>query len=427
MKKVVIIGAGISGLCTAYYLVKNGYDVTVIDKGDFSTGTSFINAGYLTPSHIISLAAPGIITKGLKWMFNSASPFYIKPRLDIDFFKWAWDFKKSASAANVEKAVPVIKEINLKSRDLYEEILNSGDFNFHYEKQGLLMAYASEKGKEEEFKLAERAVKEGLEAKIISGETLKRIQPVFSDKVIGAVHYKCDRHTTPNHFMNSLKTWLQENGVHFEPGQEVKDIAVENQNIVAVKTEQNSFCAHEFVLAAGSWTFDLAKKVGLNIPIQGGKGYSIDVKRTTGISMPAILVESKVAVTPMDGFTRFAGTMEFSGNNSIIRKNRVETISAAVSAYYRNIEISSKEKEDSKCGLRPVSPDGLPFIGRTLKYKNLTVAAGHAMMGWSLGPITGKLISEIIDGQKTSVNLRPFRIERFKKNFFILFFIKSVL
>jgi len=409
----VIIGAGISGLFSAYYLVKNGYEVTVIDKGDLTTGASFINAGYLTPSHFISLAAPGMITKGLKWMFNSASPFYIKPRLDIDFFKWAWDFKKSASAANVEKAVPVIKEINLKSRDLYEDLLASGDFNFHYKKQGLLMAYASEKGKEEEFKLAERAVKEGLEAKIISGENLQKIQPAFSEKVIGAVHYKCDRHTTPNHFMNSLKTWLQENGVHFELGQEVKDIVVENQNIVAVKTEENSFRAHEFVLAAGSWTFDLAKKVGLNIPIQGGKGYSIDVKRTTGISMPAILVEAKVAVTPMDGFIRFAGTMEFSGNNSIIRKNRVETIAGAVSAYYRNIEISSKEKEDSKCGLRPVSPDGLPFIGRTLKYKNLTVAAGHAMMGWSLGPITGKLVSEIIDGQKTSVNLQPFRIERF--------------
>jgi D-amino-acid dehydrogenase len=413
LKKVVIIGGGIVGLFSAYYLVKNGCEVTVVDKGDITTGASFINAGYLTPSHFISLASPGMINKGLKWMFNSASPLYIKPRFDIDFFKWAWDFKKSASASNVEKSVSIIKEINLISRDLYEEILTAGDFKFHYEKQGLLMAYASEKGKEEELKMAERAVKEGLEAKIISRETLKSIQPAFSEKVMGAVHYKCDRHTTPNHFMNSLKVWLQDNGVHFELGQEVKDIVVKNHSIVAIETEQNSFRADEFVFAAGSWTFDLAKKLGLNIPIQGGKGYSIDVNRTTGISMPAILVEAKIAVTPMDGFTRFAGTMEFSGNNSIIRKNRVETISKAVSAYYRDIEISSQEKENSKCGLRPVSPDGLPFIGRTYKFKNLTVATGHAMMGWSLGPITGKLVSEIIAGHKTSLNLQPFSIERF--------------
>ena len=413
MKKVVIIGGGVIGLFSAYYLVKKGCEVTVIDKGDITTGASFINAGYLTPSHFISLSSPGMINKGLKWMFNSASPFYIKPRLDLDFFKWAWDFKKAASAINVEKAVPIIKEINLKSRDLYEELLTSGDFKFHYEKQGLLMAFASKKGEEEELKMAERAEKEGLEAEIISGETLKKMQPAFSNEVIGAIHYKCDRHTTPSHFMKSLKDWLQENGVLFALGQEVKNIVVENNKIVVIETFQNSFQADEFVLAAGSWTFDLAKKLNLNIPIQGGKGYSIDVNRNTGISMPAILVEAKVAVTPMDGFTRFAGTMEFSGNNSIIRKNRVETISKAVSAYYRDIEISSQEMENSKCGLRPVSPDGLPFIGRALKYQNLTVATGHAMMGWSLGPITGKLVSEIIEGQKTSLNLQPFNVERF--------------
>lgn len=413
MKNIVIIGGGITGLCSAYYLVKRGYGVTIIDKGDITTGASLINAGYLTPSHFISLASPGMISKGLKWMFNSSSPFYIKPRFDIDFFKWAWDFKRSASAASVEKAVPVIKEINLKSRDLYEEILASGDFKFHYGKQGLLMAYASTKGEEEELKVAERAVKEGLEARTITREALEKIQPVFSDKVLGAIHYTCDRHTTPNHFMRSLKNWLKDNGVSFKFGHEVKNIITEHNKIVAVETSQGSIIADEFVLAAGSWTFELAKNLGLNIPIQGGKGYSIDVQRTTNITMPAILVEAKVAVTPMDGFTRFAGTMEFSGNNSLIRKNRVETIAAAAKKYYKHIKISSGEKEAGKCGLRPVSPDGLPFIGRTSKFKNLTVAAGHSMMGWSLGPITGKLVTEIISKEKTSLNLEPFRVERF--------------
>ena len=413
MKKVLVIGGGIIGLCSAYYLVKDGYEVTVFDKSNLTTGASFINAGYLIPSHFISLAAPGMITKGGKWMLNSSSPFYIKPRFDIDFFRWAWNFKKSASAAKVEKAIPVIKEINLKSRDLYEEILASTDFDFHYGKEGLLMAFLSKKGEEEELKVAERAVKEGLEAKMISQEELRKIQPAFSAEVIGAVHYKCDRHSTPNHFMETLKNWLQEHGVRFELEQEVENIIGEQQKIVAIETQKSSFKADEFVLAAGSWSFDLAKKVDLNIPIQGGKGYSIDVNRATNITIPAILVEAKVAVSPMDGFTRFAGTMEFSGNNSIIRKNRVETISNAVKNYYKNIELSSQEKEASKCGLRPVSPDGLPFIGRTSKYKNLTVAAGHAMMGWSLGPITGKLVSEIIGGHKTSIDLLPFKVERF--------------
>ncbi|MBV1923304.1 MAG: FAD-dependent oxidoreductase, partial [Flavobacteriaceae bacterium] len=156
-KEVVIIGGGIIGLCSAYYLQKEGHQVTIIDKSDISKGASFVNAGYITPSHIIPLAAPGMITKGIKWMFNSASPFYIKPRLDKEFLQWTWAFKKSASSTKVEKAIPVIKDINVFGRDLYEEIKASGDFNFHYERKGLLMLYKTDKAGEEEWEVGQRA------------------------------------------------------------------------------------------------------------------------------------------------------------------------------------------------------------------------------------------------------------------------------
>ena len=172
--------------------------------------------------------------------------------------------------------------------------------------------------------------------------------------------------------------------------------------------------ADQFVLAAGCWTSSLAKALNLNIPIQGGKGYSINVNRQTGVVIPAILVEAKVAVTPMDNFTRFAGTMEFSGNNSIIRKPRVSAIANSVESFYKHIEITEEERTAAVSGLRPVSPDGLPYIGRSQSYNNLIVAAGHSMMGWSLGPITGKLVTQILTGEKTSVNLDPFKVERFQ-------------
>lgn len=154
MKKIVIIGGGISGLCSAYYLVKEGHSVTVIDKSDITTGASFINAGYLTPSHFIPLAAPGIITKGMKWMLNSSSPFFIKPRLDFEFFKWALQFKRSSTKFNVTKSIPVIKELNLKSQLLFEDMLTSLDFHFHYEKKGVLMAYHNSKSEEDEYEIA---------------------------------------------------------------------------------------------------------------------------------------------------------------------------------------------------------------------------------------------------------------------------------
>jgi D-amino-acid dehydrogenase len=414
LKKIIILGGGISGLCSAYYLVKEGYDVTVIDRNDITTGASFINAGYITPSHFISLAAPGMISKGIRWMFDSSSPFYVKPRLDFDFFKWVLRFKQSATLDKVEKAIPVLKDINLKSQGLYEEILSSLDFQFHYERSGLLMAYCSVKSEEEELKIAERAQKEGLEARHLTREQLRKIQPDFSEKILGAIHYECDSHTTPSRFMLSMKNWLKENGVHFELNHEINKINFLKNKIVSVESKNATFELDELVLATGSWTSSLVKSLGLNIPVQGGKGYSMDVYRSTGITIPAVLVEAKVAVTPMDGFVRFAGTMEFSGNNSIIRSNRVEAIANSVKNYYRNIELTGEEKEAAHSGLRPVSPDGLPYIGKSSKYENLTIATGHSMMGWSLGPITGKLVSQLIAKKNPSINLDPFKPERFK-------------
>jgi len=414
LKKIIILGGGISGLCSAYYLVKEGYDVTVIDRNDITTGASFINAGYIIPSHFISLAAPGMISKGIRWMFDSSSPFYVKPRLDFDFFKWVLRFKQSATLDKVEKAIPVLKDINLKSQGLYEEILSSLDFQFHYERSGLLLAYCSVKSEEEELKIAERAQKEGLEARHLTKEQLRKIQPDFSEKVLGAIHYECDSHTTPSRFMLSMKNWLKENGVHFELNQEINKINFLKNKIVSVESKNATFELDELVLATGSWTSSLVKSLGLNIPVQGGKGYSMDVYRSTGITIPAILVEAKVAVTPMDGFVRFAGTMEFSGNNSTIRSNRVEAIANSVKSYYRNVELTGEEKEAAHSGLRPVSPDGLPYIGKSSEYENLTIATGHSMMGWSLGPITGKLVSQLIAKKNPSINLDPFKPERFK-------------
>ena len=401
-------------MCSAYYLVKEGYSVTVLDQGDITTGASFINAGYLTPSHFIPLAAPGIITQGLKWMLNSSSPLYIKPRWDVDFFKWALLFKKSATKSNVQRSIPLLKELNLKSQFLFEEMLSSLDFAFHYEKKGVLMVYSTAKSEEEEHMMAERAAEEGLDVSCLSKGELEELQPVFSDYVKGAVHYKCDAHTTPNHFMDQMKSWLRSKGVTFELGQKVDGFAIKNNKIVAAKTEKAVFDADEFVLACGSWTSKLASLLNLKIPIQGGKGYSMDVFRPTGISVPAILLEAKVAVTPMENFSRFAGTMEFSGNNTIVEKQRVEALAKAVKTYYRGVEINQEEKNKATSGLRPVSPDGLPFIGKTSKYDNLTIAAGHAMMGWSLGPITGKLVTQAISNEKFAVDMGLLSPERFK-------------
>jgi D-amino-acid dehydrogenase len=412
-KNIVIIGGGIVGLCSAYYLSKVGHQITVIDKGDITSGASFVNAGYITPSHIIPLASPGMIAKGIKMIFNSASPFYMKPRLDAEFLKWSWYFHKSSTKAKVEKAIPVIKEINLISRELFTDIRNSGDLGeFQLERKGLLMLYKTEASYLHEKEVADRASFLGLEVSDLNKSELEMIEPNVNIDAEGAIHYKCDGHTTPTEIMPKMLNYLKSVGVNIFINEEVLDINTGNGVIKEVITDKNNYHPDEVVLAAGSWSGELSKKLNLKLSLQGGKGYRINVARNTGISMPAILMEAKMAVTPMNGFTRFAGTMEFSGNNDVVRKERVLAIANGAHSFYPDLEINSSEIESAKTGLRPVSPDGLPYIGKSASIKNLTFATGHAMMGWSLGPVTGKLVSELINDKKTSMNIAAFSPER---------------
>ncbi|WP_298900619.1 FAD-binding oxidoreductase [uncultured Psychroserpens sp.] len=411
-KQVVIIGGGIIGLCSAYYLQKEGHQVSIVDQSNLDAGASYVNAGYLSPSHIVPLSAPGVMKKGLKWMFDSSSPLYIKPRLERDFLKWTWAFNKSCNANHVSKAIPAIKSITLLSQDLYDDIKQEEGFSFHYEKKGLLMLCQTEKMLDEEIKMADLARQEGLEARAIGLDELSRIEPNATMSVKGATYYQCDSHTTPSEFMEEMKAHLRAVGVQFYKNETVKDLEILDGEIVSIITDKQNLKADEFVLAAGSWSYLLSKKLGLKLLLQAGKGYRINTTRVTNISVPAILAEAKVAVTPMNGFTRFAGTMEIAGINHDINTARVEAIAKAATQYYPEIILSSEEKRKAASGLRPVSPDGLPYIGKSSKCKNITIATGHAMMGWSMATATGKLVQEIINSKKTSLPIDVFSPDR---------------
>lgn len=411
-KSVIVIGGGIIGVCCAYYLQKEGHQVSIIDQSNMDAGASYVNAGYLSPSHIIPLSAPGVMIKGLKWMFNSASPLYIKPRMDADFLKWTYAFNKSCNSNHVKKAIPAIKNIAVLSQELYKDIREQEQFKSQYSKDGILMLCQTEKALKEELKTAQLAAMEGLEVNEVTLADLKQLEPNVNLNVIGGTHYKCDAHTTPQEFMSEMKAYLKAKGVVFYANEKVEDINVKNQKISALITKNHTLTADEYVLAAGSWSALLSKKLGVHLLLQAGKGYRINTTRPTGIKLPAILTESKVAVTPMNGFTRFGGTMEIAGINNKINKNRVDAIASAVTKYYPNITLTEIEKDDAASGLRPVSPDGLAYIGKSSKCSNLTIAAGHAMMGWSMGTGTGKLVSELISEKKLSLDITMFSPDR---------------
>ncbi|MGB2341108.1 MAG: NAD(P)/FAD-dependent oxidoreductase [Flavobacteriaceae bacterium] len=411
-KSVIVIGGGIVGLSTAFYLRAEGHEVTLLDKGTITEGASFVNAGYLTPSHIVPLAAPGMISKGLKWMLNSSSPFYIKPRLDADLISWGWKFMRSCSKKHVQRSLAAIKEINELSKGLYHEMHASVDFDFHLEDRGVLMAFKTSKAEKSEYSVMQAAQDLGLDVSLLGVEEVNRLQPGIQMNIAGAYHYRCDAHSTPEVFMNQLKKNTLKSGVEIHTETTVKNFQVRGDRISTVVTDRGNFEADEVVFAAGAWTEELLKPLKIVLSVQAGKGYRINVEARTGISLPCILMESKVGVTPMQGFTRFAGTMEIAGINHNIRENRVNAIAHAATQYYSGLEIDLNDRKQARCGLRPLSPDGLPFIGRHSSCSNLVLATGHSMMGWSLGPATGKLVTEIISNKKLSMPIDKFSPER---------------
>ena len=411
-KKVVVIGGGIVGLSCAYFLHQEKHQVTILDQSSMNQGASYVNAGYLTPSHIVPLAAPGMATKGLKWMLDASSPFYIKPRLNLDLMNWGLKFMRSCSKKHVKRSLKVIKDINLFSKELYQDLATLPTLDFHLEDRGLLMAFQTTAAEKEEEGVMLEAQKLGLEVEKIDIKKVQSLQPGISMNISGAYWYRCDAHTTPTTFMQQLKNHLVKEGVKIHSKTKVTSLIKKGNNIQTVQTDQGVFSADEIVITTGAWTQKLLQPLGINLPLQAGKGYRLDETQPTGISIPAILMEKKVAVTPMQGFTRFSGTMEIAGINHNIRAKRVEAIANAAQEYYPELKLRQATKDLVQCGLRPLSPDGLPFIGRHTKCSNLTIATGHAMMGWSLGPATGKLVAEIISNQKSSLDLSPFTPSR---------------
>lgn len=413
-QKAIVIGAGIVGLSTAYYLNKRGVEVEVIDAGDGTNNCSFGNAGYISPSHIVPLASPGIISQGLRWMLNSESPFYIKPRLDAELIRWGLLFKKASTNARVNAAAPVLKDLMVKSQDLYEEIIRDENIEAGYRKPGLLMICKTKEALHHEVELVEMAQKLGLEAEVLSREETEKLEPNVEYDMHGSVYFGCDAWMTPHSFMRQFQQKVQEAGIKIHFKTELQRIVKIGKQITEIITSKGSFQADHYVITAGSWSPLLAKQAGLRMPLQGGKGYSFMLNQPPKMTtLPSILVEGRLATTPMQDGLRFAGTMELSGLNHDINQNRVNGIIKNIKEFMPDFREVDFTEVKVWAGLRPCTPDGLPYIGSTNTTQNLYVGAGHAMLGWTLGPVTGQLLAEQITEKKMSINSPLISVDRY--------------
>jgi D-amino-acid dehydrogenase len=414
MSNIIIIGAGIAGLSTAYYLQKQGHQVRILDKGNIIGNCSYGNAGMIVPSHFVPLATPGMVRQGIRWMFNSKSPFYVRPSLNGNLIDWGLKFMKHANNQHVARSAEPLRDLSLLSKKLFGELAREADFEFELKDKGILAFYKTEKAAEEEAHLVKKALALGLDMAVLSAEECKSLQPKLNLDVLGAAHYRCDGHIYPPALMNALISHLELNGVAIFRNHEVTDVLKKGNKITGVIAGGVKWVADQYVLAAGSWSPALAKMVGLKVSIMPGKGYSfMEEEPEQRLTIPALLCEARVAITPMNGQLRYGGTMELDKINNKVNKQRVLGIVESIPKYFSDLRPKLPATEEIWYGFRPSSPDGLPYIGRSQKTDNFIIATGHGMMGLSLGPATGFLVSQLLSEQKTEINMDAFSPTRF--------------
>lgn len=413
---VVIIGGGAIGICSAYFLIKSGYSVAVIEKNEIGkqTSCSWGNAGLISPSHFVPLAAPGMVAKGLKWMFNPESPFYIHPRMDADLLKWLWHYFRASSEKQMRRGMPVLRDLTQESLRLFKEINANEKIDYGFEHRGLLMLYNTTEGEKANRHEAHLAEEVGVEARILNNAQLNELEPNVKIISRGGLFFPNDGHLIPDQFVLSMADLAKKNGVAFFEKTEVLHFEKNDSAITSVVTREGKIGGKQFVLAAGSWSPKLLEKLSLTLSVQPGKGYSVTVQNPAHQpKIPFILTEARVAITPMGTALRFGGTLELSPIDLTINERRVKAILKAVPAYLDDMRLDTVDTHQAWAGLRPCSPDGLPFIGRFQHVHNLIAATGHAMLGITLSPITGKLVEEIVADKKPTVDLSALSPDRF--------------
>jgi len=409
---VVIIGGGVIGVCSAYDLVQKGLSVLLIEKGEIASGCSYGNGGLIVPSHSVPLASPGALGDGLLTLLDPESPFYIKPRLNMELFNWLIRFVLASRRDVMLRSLPVLRDLLLSSAALYDELARTADFDFGYEGKGALWVCLSKERLEHEKKEINLFEKFNMPVQLMDQDEVHHLEPALLPNVIGGVYYPRDGHIDPARFVVGLAEKARGLGVQLWTKTEAMGFETSNSRITRIRTTRGELHPKQVILAAGAWSPDVARSLRLRIPIQAAKGYSVTLEKPDpSPKMPLLFGEARVVVNPLGDALRLAGTLEMAGMDLSFNRRRLDAIRKSSSAYLPGL--TEANVIEIWRGLRPCTPDGLPIISRSKDFDNLIVAAGHAMLGMSLGPVTGRLVSQLVCNERTEFDLNPMRMERF--------------
>lgn len=369
MAKVIIIGGGIIGLSSAWFLQQSGHEVTVIDKTDMADGCSYGNAGYVCPSHFVPMASPGIVKQGLKWMLNASSPFYIQPRPSWRLIEWGLKFMQHANAEHVNYSAVPLRDIALLSQGIYADWAQQPRFDFSYKHKGLLEIFQTEAIAQHAAVSVEKARSLGLDVSLLDNTGLQKLEPETRINGKGALFFKCDAHLNPNKLMHDLKVELQRRDVAFVLNEEVDRFEVQGGKIKKAGNAGRMFEADYVVIASGSWSRELAARLNLKLPLMPGRGYSITLDDTPHrLNHPAVLVEGRVAITPIsENRMRYGGTMEITTTDAPPNLNRVKAMLRSLKNFFLTLIFPFHRLK--KCGgaTGPARQTGCPILENSVR------------------------------------------------------------
>lgn len=413
--KVIVVGSGVVGLSVAHYAAREGLEVQVIDREpEGFRNASWGNAGMIVPSHFEPLAAPGMVGMGVRMMLSRESPFSFSLSPSRDLLRWAYRFWRAGTKAHVERCAPVLAHMHLASKALFEDLDKELPGGIGLESSGMTMLCATEDGLRAERHVAEAAARFGVRAHALNGEEAQERQPNLKVTALGAVHYPDDANLTPGLVLDGLRARLKEMGVAFAFGTQVSGLRLESAKVRAIQTDRGELEADEFVICGGAWSAGLAGQVGIDLPVVAGKGYSMTLPDPPELPVGGLLLkEARVAVTGMADGLRFGGTMEIGKPDSKINAAKIAGIQRSVRRYLPAYPPAAFQGVEVWSGNRPISADGMPFLGRTKRLPNLLFATGHGMMGLSLGPISGKLVAQLLTHQRPEIPLDLMDPERY--------------
>ena len=411
--KVIVIGGGVVGLSCAYEINRAGAEVCVVERDRCGGATSLGNAGWVVPSLSAPMPAPGITSQALKMIVKRSGPLRIRPKFDPDFLRWCWRFWRNSSREHYEAGLRAILELNEDTVQLYKDLRAAGvDFEMH--ESGLLIAALSEDTLEEYVELLDAARAAGYagEVELLRQEALRHTEPALSDAVVGAVYTKDDLHVRPDTLSSGLASYIKAKGVEVLEETKVYNLAPTEKHTWKVSSSQGELTADRVVIAAGIWSAEILANLGIRIPLEAGKGYSVTATgRGTKPQRALKLAEPNVSCSPFEEAVRISGIFELGGRDLSVNRRLLAQVFRSASDFLRDWTMEEPSFEWS--GMRPATPDSLPIIGFVPGWRNLYVATGHGMLGVTLAPATGTALAALVVEDLMPRVLEPFRVDRF--------------